>query len=798
MTGNMSAYEEAMSKGHAAAWDQQWARAIACYRAALQEMPTDSAALTSLGFALLQSGKPEDALLIYQRAAAVTPGDPVAPEKCGEILAQLGRIQPAVQTYLAVAEVHLRRRDIDKAITNWGRVVALAPNHLAAHSRLALALERTGKNQLAALEYLEVARLFQRANDIDRATQAISHALQLEPQSQPVRDALEALRRGTPLTSPTQGGGVLKPKDTGMLSRDEAQALAPGEGSDVDAWLGLPGEEVSLAPSEATAGTASPVAAAKEVALSQLAEMLFEQDMDTSKTSGSLSGGSRSGVISRDAETRRAQAMMYLGQAIGQANANLEAALGNFAGALNAGLDHPLVQFMLGALSFELDRPDGAIKYLPAAARRLDVGMGALVGLGLAYSKTGQPVEAFKHLMEAVKQYDLQLVKDTPHYEDRLAEAYESLEEALGHASEEQLAQMVPSLTNFLSGEGWEERLRQARRDLDVSAEEGQVTTLGEMLASPGSDRLLETLQQVNRHINQRRFASAMEEAYYALHLSPLYLPAHVRIAEILVAEDQRPAAIAKYTVTADAYQIRGDTRRAARLMQEVLKLNPMDVNGRSRLIHMLMDGGDTEDILSQYLELADIYYQLADLETARNTYEDALAYADRANASRDWKVRLLHQVADIDMQRLAWKDSLHAYEQINKLSAYDEKARQMVVELAFRLGIPKQALAELDVFLQPMLAARNLAKATQVLQELAASYPDEPGLVARLARFYQDQGKKAEAIAQYEQLAEMYVEARQTPRAIETLRTIIALEPDNPAEYQQLLEQLQEGATAR
>src|SRR5512136_1334216 len=110
MGGNMSVFEEAMSKGHTAAWDQQWARAIACYRTALQEIPTDATALTSLGFALLQSGKPEDALLVYQRAAALTPGDPVAPEKCGEILEQLGRVQPAVQTFLAVAEIHIRRR----------------------------------------------------------------------------------------------------------------------------------------------------------------------------------------------------------------------------------------------------------------------------------------------------------------------------------------------------------------------------------------------------------------------------------------------------------------------------------------------------------------------------------------------------------------------------------------------------------------------------------------------------------------------------------------------------------------
>ncbi len=796
----MSVFEEAMSKGHAAAWDQQWARAIACYRTALQEMPSDATALTSLGFALLQSGKPEDALLVYQRAAVLTPGDPVAPEKCGEILEQLGRLQPAVQTYLAVAEIHIRRRDVDKAITNWSRAVALAPDHLVAHSRLALALERTGKNHQASLEFVEVGRLFQRANDVEKAAQAVAHALQLEPQSQAARDAVDKLRRGMPLASPTRGAGVVAPKDTSMLSPDEAQALAASLVSEaVAAGQAAPDGQRAPGSSELGSGAASPVAAAKELALAQLAELLFEQDMDTSKTAGSLGGISRGGgTSSRDTETRRAQALMALGQAIGQTNSNPKAALGHFASVLNAGLDNPLVAFMLGALNLELDQPDAAIKYLPAAAKREDVGLGALVGLGVAYSKKGQPVEAFKHLMEAIKQFDLQLVKDSPNHQDRLAEAYESLDEALGRTPEDQLTQLVPALTNFLWGEGWEDRIRLARQNLDASAEEGQVTTLGEMLANPGSDLLLETLQSISRHMNQGRFSSAMEEAYYALHLSPFYLPAHVRIAEILAAEDRRPAAIAKYTVAADAYQVRGDTRRAARLMQEVLKLNPMDVNGRSRLINLLIDRGQTEDILSQYLELAGIYYQLADLETARNTYRDALAYADRANASRDWKVRLLHQLADIDMQRLAWKDSLRAYEQINKLSTYDEKARQMVIELSFRLGIPKQALAELDVFLQPMIAAHNLAKATQLMQELATNYPEEPGLVARLARLYQDQGKKAEAIAQYEQLAEMYAEAKETTRAIDTLHAIMALEPEDPTQYEEVLRQLQESETPR
>ncbi len=796
MTGNINVFEEAMTKGHAAAWDQQWARAIACYRTALQEVPTDSTALSSLGFALLQSGKSDDALRVYQRAAAAAPGDPVAPEKCGEILEQLGRIEEAVQTYLAVADIHLKRRDVDKAIANWSRAALLAPNHLVARSRLALALERTGKNHPAVLEYLEVARLFQRANEMEKAAQAVSHAQQLEPQSQQVRDTMDRLRRGIPIASPTRGTEVLKPKSTSMLSKDEAQALGGPAPASPGTAAGSAADPLATATTAASGN--SPLAASKETALAQLAEMLFEQDMDTSKTVGSLGDITRGAAgLSRDAETRRAQALMFLGQAIGQTNTNNEAAISNYASTLSAGLDHPLVQFMLGTLYLEQGDIDNALKYLPAAAQRADVGLGAQYGLGAAYAKKGNLPEAFTALLDAIKQYDLQLAKDTPHQQDRLAESYESLQDALSRTPDEQKSQVVPALLQFLSGEGWEERVRQARRNLDASAEEGQVTTLAEMLTSPGSDRLLETMQQITRHINQRHLATAMEEAYFALHLSPAYLPAHIRIAEILAAEDRRETAITKYTVVADAYQMRGDTRRAARLMQEVLKLNPMDVSGRSRLINLLIEEGQTEDILGQYLELAGTYYQLADLETARATYMDALSFAERAGADRTWKVRLLHQTADIDMQRLAWKEALRAYDQINKLSAYDEKARQMVIELSFRLGIPKQALAELDVFVQPMVAANNLAKATQVVQELTINYPEEPGLVARLAKLFQDQGKKAEAVAQYEQLVEMHVAAKQTARAIETLRAILQLGPDNAGEYEQLLQQLQKDNAA-
>src|SRR5690349_11907312 len=125
MSGNRDVFDQAMRQGHSAAWDQQWDRAIAAYRAGLQEFPDEPLALSSLGFALLQADQLDSALQAYQRAAALMPGDPAAPEKCGEIFERQGRLNEAAQTYLAVGEIHLKRRDVRKAMDNWNRVARL-------------------------------------------------------------------------------------------------------------------------------------------------------------------------------------------------------------------------------------------------------------------------------------------------------------------------------------------------------------------------------------------------------------------------------------------------------------------------------------------------------------------------------------------------------------------------------------------------------------------------------------------------------------------------------------------------
>src|SRR5512138_3714470 len=136
MPNREDVYQRARNEGHSAAWDQDWKKAAAAYRQALQEFPDQPRALNSLGLALFQLGDFDEALLMYKRVAALSPDDPVAFEKVAQISERVGDLPVAVDAAMRAADLFLTQRDVDKALENWGRVIALSPDHAMARSRL--------------------------------------------------------------------------------------------------------------------------------------------------------------------------------------------------------------------------------------------------------------------------------------------------------------------------------------------------------------------------------------------------------------------------------------------------------------------------------------------------------------------------------------------------------------------------------------------------------------------------------------------------------------------------------------
>ena len=148
-------------------------------------------------------------------------------------------------------------------------MIRVDPENLPAHSRLALIYERAGKKQQSVNEYLVVASLFQRINDSEAARQAVNYALEILPNSKEAQEAQTTIDSGRSLPKPVSVELVL-PK---IKKLEESTRPAT--------------------PIEPEISKLDPIAEAHEVAISALANLVFEQNSNGSEPNrqGELSTG---------------------------------------------------------------------------------------------------------------------------------------------------------------------------------------------------------------------------------------------------------------------------------------------------------------------------------------------------------------------------------------------------------------------------------------------------------------------------------------------------------------------------
>jgi tetratricopeptide (TPR) repeat protein len=779
MAGRRDVFDKAVNEGNSAAWDQQWEQAIAAYRAALEEFPDSVPVLSNLGLALLAENRLEEALIVYQHTARLSPGDPVAIEKSAEILEQLGRVSDAALAYLAVAEVHATRRDAVKAIENWSRAAELAPDNLQAHLRLATAFDRTNRPAEAITEYITVARLMQQQGDAPKALQAAQRAVQIDPRNNEALQALDMIQRGAALPAPQKKRG-----GTGPLRKRPFADFAK--------------EEVA-ADSQKAEKKSNPFITAREAAMTRLASMLFDIGDEEPEPVRQGQGGLFKKVATdpfRNARDSKAQIITHISQAIDlQTKGDLSSAAAFYEKALRGGMDHAALNYTLAAAYFDLERYTDAVKQFQPATNHLDFAAGAHFGLGLCYGREGEMKNAISHLLDCLRLVDMTTVPANK--ADSLSGLYENFQESLSRSSqsEEELTQIGENLIAFLSGPDWQARVRQARQRLDSQQESGVLAPLAEMLYIPGAEHVMEVMNAIEKYLAKGWLETAMDEAHRGIELSPTYLPIHLKIGEILAAQDRPEAAIAKYNVIAELYRVRGESLRAGRIYEQMVRLAPMDLEIRTKLIDLLTAQGRTEDAVRQHMDMAVAHQDLADLEKARQTYAEALRLAQSPGVDRALAAQVLHRMGDIDVQRLDWRQALRAYEQIKSLDPADEEARTTLIDLNFRLGQARQAFVETDDWIKQLIGAGKIGEAASFLERLVNDRPDDIGLRSRLVRLYQQTGRKAEAIAQLEAVGDMQIQAGRKAEAAQTIQAILALGPNDPAAYQQLLAELQSPA---
>ncbi len=785
MTGRQDLFEESMQLGHSAAWDQDWDRALEFYRKALAEIPDHHDALVSLGLAMVETGRGKEALAIYNKASKIDANDPIPAEKCAEIFENLGQTKEAIQSREQAAELYLRRRDVEKAIENWNHIGRLSPSNLSARTRLALTSERLGRRRQSVHEYLAVAAILQKAGKVDRATEAIQRALSLVPGDAEATKAMRLLQSSDPLPEPAAPIGSTRPLRMSQLK----SYLEPSESDEG----GSPGSSAD-AFEETAVEMADPEEAAGTQALSILAGLLFEEaegEQDESEEPSALGSLARGISKARGSNAARASMLRYLGQAIDmQTHGKHPQAIKEYLRAFDSGLAHPAAHFALARLYKDTGDVEEAKKHYMEAIGHPELALGANLALGRMAKASSDLPEAARYLVQAMRIADSLSVGSDQSTE--LGQIYDSMLATQSEGDEEELSEIVDNALEFLTGPEWLSRVRNARQQLQGRGDGVEVVPIAQILAGGGSDRVLRSLQRVDELARQEKFFSAMEEAMLALEYAPSYLPLHRRIAQIMIRTGRSEAGLGKLATIAETHRMRGEIVEAAEMYSNVLKYSPVDIPSRRKLIELLIQQDKHHAALDQFLELADLYRQLAQIDAARKALAEALKHIQQDGTDREWELKILRKLGDIDISRLDWRQGLEVFQRIRELDPDNEEASAKIIDLNLRLGQEQQAAKELDHYLEVLVQKERGGEALELLEDLAREHPGKQSLHTRLAEAYRGASRTADAIAQYDALGEIQLDSGDVQAAIQTIRIIIEMGPPDLDGYQELLRNLE------
>lgn len=768
MPGRDDIFQKAMNEGHSAAWDQEWDKAILSYRRGLEEFPDHPKALTSLGLALFQMGNVDEALHIYLRAAKVSPDDPVSAEKVAHLSERIGDLKTAMDAAIRAGDLYLKQRDTDKAIENWVHVTSINPENAIAHSRLAQVHERLGHVQQAVTEYLALASIIQRAGNAEKTQEMVDKAQSLMPASPEVKQAQSSLKMGQLLPKPIRGKG-----GTGPIRMAQVKQLQQPRTAQAASGL-------------------DPVAEARQRALTHLAEMLFEYSDDSpaaQERRGLAAIMKGTGGVSLQ-QSEQAKVILHLGQAIdAQSKGNDAQAAEEMEGALEAGFTNPALYFNLGYLRFKGDRIESAQRVLQNAVKHNDYALGTRLLLGqMLFKKLGYHEAALEYL-EALKMADAATVP--PEQADDLRQQYEPIIETYQNQSDDTaLRKVCENINGLLMRPDWRDQLYKAREQMPKM--EGNIPApIGEVILQAQSSSVLESMNRINQLARMGSLRSAMDEAYDAIQQAPTYLPLHTLMGDLLVQDNRSADAITKFSVVAHAYSVRGEVLPAAKLLRRIIQISPMDMGARNRLIDQLVARGHIDEAINEYLELAGIYYRLADLDMARKTYTTALRVVQQRNASRDWNTHILQRMADIDMQRLDWKQALRVFEQIRTLIPDDDATRKQLIELNLRMGQTDKALSELESYITHLESQNKHELGVNFLEELVRDHAEQPMLKRTYAALLHRTGRTTEAISLLDGLGEVLLQNNDRQGAMEVINQIVLMNPPNAEDYRALLNQM-------
>jgi tetratricopeptide (TPR) repeat protein len=296
-----------------------------------------------------------------------------------------------------------------------------------------------------------------------------------------------------------------------------------------------------------------------------------------------------------------------------------------------------------------------------------------------------------------------------------------------------------------------------------------------------------------NRLFESGRYGEILRVCNIGLALDEENVQLHSLKVRAYLVNDDIEGAIREYKVLAPIFGNLGRKDEEQKVYREIVALKSDDIDSRHQLVRLYRGAQQTEDAISELLQLVILYKKDQNFTEAAAAYRTLLQLDPENLDARNELAQLLttcnqtaeaiaeyftlarayESRADFDKARSYYQTilSLDA-ENLDTLKAYRELARnQNLTDEFFSLSTTVATIFE---------SREAYHDALQLLNELIALDPTRYDIWERIAQLHEKQGDTNEAIAVYQELSRRYEKAQQYDKAINQCHKIAGHQPEN------------------
>jgi len=296
-----------------------------------------------------------------------------------------------------------------------------------------------------------------------------------------------------------------------------------------------------------------------------------------------------------------------------------------------------------------------------------------------------------------------------------------------------------------------------------------------------------------NLYRDSNMYDSALDIYQRLISLDSNDVEAREKMADILLTQDKKKEAIYQYISVANMYTSKGQIKEVVDIYQKMLKIEPEELLTHTKLAETYAQLNMKDKAIQEYLLIAEIYLNKKLWQNAIDSYEaitrlapDHLdahlklsqLYMQHGMSSKAIEANLL--TIDIYLNQEKLDQAMEMAQNIIGAEPEHVLAREKLIEVYHRKGLIEKALADSQNLAEIFLKKNSSDKAIETYEKILQMEPRNYEIHYRVAELYEKKGFTSKGIHEYIVIAEMFMKDEEYEKAMEAYRKALELDQNN------------------